>query len=82
MVKLSVSINQRPSNHWVTNWESVMRITIEVRDVYGTTKFYPICDRAKLFASIAGTKTLTNDAIKQIKALGYEVELKSKEVVL
>lgn len=59
-----------------------MKITVEVRDVYGTTKYYPMCDRAKLFASIAGTKTLTLDAVKQIKALGYEIEVKTKEVVL
>jgi ATP phosphoribosyltransferase len=48
-------------------------ITIEVRDVYGQVKFYPMCDSAKLFADIAGTKTLTADALKKIEALGYVV---------
>ena len=48
-------------------------ITIEVRDVYGQVKFYPTCDSAKLFADIAGTKTLTADALKKIEALGYVV---------
>jgi len=48
-------------------------ITVEVRDVYGQVKFYPTCDSAKLFADIAGTKTLTADALKKIKALGYAV---------
>ena len=27
-------------------------ITIQVRDVYGTVKYYPICARAKLLADI------------------------------
>jgi ATP phosphoribosyltransferase len=48
-------------------------ITVEVRDVYGQVKFYPTCDSAKLFADIAGTKTLTADALKKIEALGYVV---------
>ena len=48
-------------------------ITVEVRDVYGQVKFYPTCDSAKLFADIAGTKTLTADALKKIEALGYAV---------
>jgi hypothetical protein len=59
-----------------------MKITVEVRDVYGTTKYYPMCDRAKFFASIAETKTLTPHALEKIKALGYEIEVKTKEVVL
>jgi hypothetical protein len=59
-----------------------MKIVVDARDVYGTTKYYPMCDRAKFFASIAGTKTLTFHAIKQIQALGYEIELTIKEVVL
>jgi len=51
----------------------MMNITVEVRDVYGQVKFYPKCDSAKLFADIAGTKTLTADALKKIEALGYSV---------
>jgi formate-dependent phosphoribosylglycinamide formyltransferase (GAR transformylase) len=48
-----------------------MQITIEVRNVYGTPKVYPVCDRAKAFAKIAGTNTLTHAALCQIEALGY-----------
>ena len=59
-----------------------MKITVEARDVYGTTKYYPICDRAKFFASMAKTKTLTLYTLEKIKALGYEIEVKTKEVVL
>jgi hypothetical protein len=46
---------------------------VEVRDVYGTLKYYPLCEKAQLFADIAGTKTLTLHAIKKIEALGYSI---------
>jgi hypothetical protein len=49
-------------------------IEVEVKDVYGTVKYYPLCEKAKLFADIAGTKTLTIEAIKKIEALGYSIK--------
>lgn len=49
-------------------------ITIEIRDVYGQTKFYPHCESAKVFASIAGTTTLTEQNIRRIMQLGYKVK--------
>lgn len=52
-------------------------ITVEKRDVYGQTKYYPKCDNARLFAAIAGTKTLTQPTIISIVALGYKVNIVS-----
>lgn len=52
-----------------------MKITIEQRDQYGAPVFHPVCDQAQLFARIAKTKTLTPDALAQIKALGYAIEV-------
>jgi hypothetical protein len=49
-----------------------MQIKIEVRNVYGEQKFYPACTTGKMFAQIAGTKTLTAEKCELIKALGYE----------
>ena len=49
-------------------------IEVEVKDVYGVLKYYPLCERAQLFADIAGTKTLTLQAIKKIEALGYSIK--------
>lgn len=51
-----------------------MKIAIQIRSVYGNTTAYPMCDKAKAFARIAGTKTLTREALRQIDALGYEFE--------
>ena len=41
--------------------------------MYGEDKVYPVSDRAKLFANIAGTKTLTDYTIAKIKELGYTI---------
>lgn len=51
------------------------KIQIEMKEVYGETKVYPVCERAKLFARIAGTKTLTNEVLKDVERLGYQLEL-------
>jgi hypothetical protein len=50
-----------------------MLIEVEVRDVYGQPKYYPVCDKAKLFTEIAGMKTLPIDILKKIEMLGYRV---------
>lgn len=50
-----------------------MKIVISRKEVYGEVKYYPVCDVAKLFAAIAGTKTLTKPTLFKIKDLGYEV---------
>ncbi len=48
-------------------------ITIEVKSVYGVMKIYPVCEKAKLFAEIAGSKTLTLGTVRKIERLGYAV---------
>ena len=50
-------------------------ITVRIADQYGNKVILPVCNQAKLFADIAGTKTLTKDAILNIKRLGYGVTL-------
>ena len=55
-----------------------MRIIINIREVYGVPKAYPVCEQAKLFARIAGTETLTSKTLALIAKLGYEVELVNK----
>ena len=51
-----------------------MNITVTIKSVYGVDKMYPACENARRFAEIAGTKTLTEHTIRQIKAMGILVE--------
>lgn len=52
-------------------------ITVEIKDVYGSRVVYPACESAKAFARIAGTKTLTPAALREIEALGFGIDVKS-----
>ena len=55
-------------------------IVIEVRDVYGMKKYYPICSNARCFAKLAQTTTLTLSAITLIKELGYLVTVQQRVI--
>jgi len=57
-----------------------MTLKIEIKRIYGNVVAYPICDQSKLFASIAGTSTLTSAALKKIQALGYSFECKAYDI--
>ena len=46
-------------------------IFVVVKNVYGRDTIYPHCDKAKFFAELAGTTTLTATAIAAIKRHGY-----------
>lgn len=59
-----------------------MKITISVKNSYGNTLYYPECDVSYIFSRIAGTKTLTQETIKLIKALGYAINVKHEELVV
>lgn len=48
-----------------------MIMLLEIREVYGAPNIYPVCDRAKKFAQIAKTKTLSLEVLKTIQSLGY-----------
>ena len=55
-------------------------VTVEIRNVYGNETIYPICEQAKLLAKLAGTKTITKDAVRVIKDLGYSITVKNREL--
>ena len=50
-----------------------MQIKIRLDKNYGIETAYPVCDAAKLFAKIAGTKTLTHNTLRDVALLGYEI---------
>jgi len=57
-----------------------MKIEVKYINKYGTNYIYPVCDRAKLFLTLISRartrplKTFSEFDIRNIKALGYEVE--------
>lgn len=54
-----------------------MKITVEVKSVYGVDRIYPVCDKAKVFVELIGNKTLSKHNIILIQLLGFEVEVKA-----
>jgi hypothetical protein len=48
-------------------------ILIEMKSQYGNDVIYPACDNAMTFAKLAGTKTLTKQALELIEQLGYTI---------
>ena len=60
----------------------VKKISIEIKDVFGQLKYYPVCKDALLFASIAGTKTLSEVNLRRIVELGYEIATYEQRYVL
>lgn len=57
-----------------------MKIEVIIEPQYGKWVYYPMCENAKAFAAIAGTKTLTEDTLVQIKKLGYEIKASAKSL--
>ena len=55
-----------------------MTITVRIASNYGTRAVYPACDIARKFAALIGTKTFTDRAIEQIKALGYTIAVEQQ----
>ena len=53
-----------------------MELLVEIKNVYGKDLIYPVCEKAKAFATIQGGKTLTNRTINTlINELGYDLKL-------
>lgn len=59
-----------------------MSVQVQIKNVYGNTTIYPVCQKAKTFASMVGQKTLTARDIQHIKELGYTVEVIQHAVTL
>lgn len=53
---------------------------VSIKDVYGKRTIYPENESAQLFARIAGTKTLTQPTIDNMKKLGYDVYVKKESL--
>jgi hypothetical protein len=58
------------------------KIIVRIDRNYGKRTIYPACETAKIFAELAGTKTLTDRIIDLIKKLGYEVKVLCEQTYL
>ena len=57
-----------------------MSITVRITSNYGTRTIYPVCETAKLLAELAGTKTLTTQALDIIKRMGYAINVQQEQL--
>ena len=57
-----------------------MQLIVEKKSVYGNQLIYPVCNKAKLFSSISGNKTLLPEVIEDIKKLGYNLTTKGEQI--
>lgn len=55
-----------------------MEIIVKTKNVYGNELIYPVCEKAKIFAEIANTKTLSLRDLARIKSLGFVVNLEQQ----
>lgn len=55
-------------------------IEVEIKTKYGRDIVYPVDRKAHLFCELLGGQlSLTEDNIKHIKSLGYQVRVKTQE---
>tara|TARA_Y100000004_G_scaffold7424_1_gene8340 strand:+ start:292 stop:471 length:180 start_codon:yes stop_codon:yes gene_type:complete len=57
-----------------------INLIVEKKNVYGVERVYPVCTKAKIFATISGNKTLLPEVIEQIKKLGYNLTTESEKI--
>ncbi len=60
--------------------ETEMTIIVRITNNYGNRAVYPVCETAKKFAEMIGTKTFTHRALGQIEALGYSISLEAQSL--
>lgn len=55
--------------------DETVRITVEQRNQYGATVFYPVSEAAKILAAITRTTTLTERTLKLASEMGCLVHV-------
>lgn len=52
-----------------------MQLEFNLKNAYGTFRYYPKNFRALLVADLLGKKTLSEDELNKLKAIGFELIL-------
>lgn len=50
-------------------------LKVTVKNVFGIERIYPYCERSEVFAILTNSRTLSENAVKWIKTLGYNFEV-------
>jgi len=56
------------------------KLTVRKEQAWGNVRIVPVCQTSKLLARLAGTKTLTDQAVRIAKELGYTFQLEREEL--
>lgn len=56
-----------------------MKITVRIANVYGKPTVYPVCEKAKLFTTLTGKKTLSGADCRIMRELGVKIDWKQNE---
>ena len=57
-----------------------MKLIVQIKNIYGVNRFYPVCEKSKSFSRIAGLKPLQPTVIDEIKKLGYKIETRGEKL--
>jgi len=69
----AAAVSSPPVEAYKSVERMVKTVRIVVRNVYGQLVCYPACERADLFAEIAGTRTLSHRTLALAERLGYTI---------
>ena len=56
------------------------KLIVQIKNIYGVNRIYPVCEKSKSFSRIAGLKTLQQPVIDEIKKLGYKIETRGEKL--
>lgn len=56
----------------------MIKVFVTIKNVYGRELVYLACPVTEIIASIARTKTLSDNDLAAIKKLGYEIAVKER----
>ena len=57
-----------------------MTIQVELRNVYGSIKFYPVNELAEQFAQLMKQKTFDAGNLRDIKRMGIDIEVQVQSI--
>jgi hypothetical protein len=59
-----------------------MNIQVNIKQVYGVDRIYPVNDKAIILTQLTNKKTLDKRDIELIKKLGYEIEVITNKYII